>query len=145
MKTISQYREDISRLMKKVGDIDARCVNENRDLSEEELALKNEILDGVDELRRMVNTLERQERLQADLEKPQERETVEKSKKKFDMSSLEATEDRSKKDRFSTLGEQMAAIMRAASPGGNIDPRLYRAASGLSTTVPSDGGLRVYA
>lgn len=139
MKTISQYREDISRLMKKVGDIDAKCVNENRDLSEEELALKNELLDGVEELRRMVTTLERQERLQADLEKPAERVTVEKQKKKF--GNIEATEDRSK-DRFSTLGEQMAAIVRAGSPGGTVDPRLYRA-TGLSETTPSDGGFLV--
>jgi len=62
------------------------------------------------------------------------------------MSSLEATEDRSKKDRFATFGEQLASVMRAGTTG-TVDPRLYnvRAVSGLSESVPSDGGLRVYA
>jgi len=144
MKTVSQYREDIAAYMKKAGDIDAACVNENREPTDVEIRVKNELLDTVEELRRIVNTLERQEKLQADLEKPQERETVEKSKKRFDMSSLEATEDRSKKDRFATFGEQLASVMRAGTTG-TIDPRLYnvRAVSGLSESVPSDGGFLV--
>jgi len=38
----------------------------------------------------------------------------------------------------------MAAIMRAGRPGGSIDPRLFNAAgSGLSESVPSDGGFLV--
>ncbi len=44
---------------------------------------------------------------------------------------------------FSTFGEQMSAVMRAGLPGGQVDPRLYNAATGLSETVPSDGGFLV--
>jgi len=46
--------------------------------------------------------------------------------------------------RFATFGEQMLAVYRAAAPDGRIDPRLTtRAASGLSESVPSDGGFLV--
>jgi len=46
--------------------------------------------------------------------------------------------------RFESFGEQMLAVYRAAAPDGRIDPRLTtRAASGLSESVPSDGGFLV--
>jgi HK97 family phage major capsid protein len=44
---------------------------------------------------------------------------------------------------FSSLGEQLQAVMRAETPGGKTDPRLYNAASGLNETTPSDGGFLV--
>ena len=47
MKTLSQYREDIKNLMQKIADIDAKCVNESFEITEAELALKNELLDTV--------------------------------------------------------------------------------------------------
>jgi HK97 family phage major capsid protein len=46
-------------------------------------------------------------------------------------------------DRFGSLGEQLAAVINAGRPGGHVDPRLLNAASGLSETVPSDGGFLV--
>jgi len=137
MKTISQYREDIKALMKKAGDIDAQATNESRDMTEAEISLKNEILDTVEELHKAVATMERQERVTAALSEPGPRLTVEKTKR------IEATEDRSRKDRFGTFGEQLAAIIQAGRPGGNVDARLYNAASGLSESVPSDGGFLV--
>ena len=145
MKTITQYREDIARLMQKAGDIDTKATNENRDLMPEEIAYKTELLDGVDELRKIVTTLERQDRLAAELAKPAERKTVEgpaKSEKSV-MDRIEVGEDQRTKDSFRSLGQQLAAIMRAGLPGGNVDPRLYRTATGLNETVPSDGGFLV--
>lgn len=44
---------------------------------------------------------------------------------------------------FSSLGEQLTAVMRAGVPGGQIDPKLYNAATGLNETVPSEGGFLV--
>lgn len=45
---------------------------------------------------------------------------------------------------FKSFGEQMLAVYRAACPSGSVDPRLtVRAASGLSESVPSDGGFLV--
>ncbi len=59
----------------------------------------------------------------------------------------EAIKDDPKKDeerKFRTLGEQMMAVYRAATPAGRIDRRLTtRSASGLNETNPSDGGFLV--
>ena len=47
--------------------------------------------------------------------------------------------------RFRSLGEQLQAVIRASQPGGFVDPRLlqYRAVSGMSEGMPSDGGFLV--
>ena len=138
MKTITQYKEDIKNLMVKVADIDTKCVAENRDMNDAEVALKKEIMDTVEEYEQIVATQERQERVLARLEKPEGSLTVPKDAK------IE-TVDTSARDRFGSFGEQMMAIMRAGLPGGNfsVDPRLHNAASGLNETVPSDGGFLV--
>lgn len=46
---------------------------------------------------------------------------------------------------FNSLGEQLQSVMRAGTPGGQTDPRLFqvRAATGLSETIPSDGGFLI--
>ena len=138
MKTLTQYREDIGNLMKKVADIDTKCTAENREITEAELSLKNELLDTVESIRKIVTSMERQERMTALLETPAAPET------KPAPAGIVVGEDRSK-DRFSSFGEQMISVMRAGVPGGSVDPRLYntRAVSGLGETVPSDGGFLV--
>jgi HK97 family phage major capsid protein len=138
MKTITQYKSDIKNLMAKIAEFDATAVNENRDLTDSEVLIKNEMLDTVEEINKMVQTLERQERVQSFLETP-ERKTVENGKK----TTYQVGDDNRKKDRFNSFGEQMSAIMRAGLPGGNVDPRLFNAASGANETVPSDGGFLV--
>ena len=143
MKTITQYREDIKALMKKAGDIDAKATNENRDLNEAEIALKNDILDAVEDLQKTVSTLERHERLSNSLSKPEESKTVEgKKKDKNLMDRIEIGTDSRSKDKFNSLGQQLSAIMHAGAPGGNVDPRLFNAA-GLNETTPSEGGFLV--
>lgn len=137
MKTITQYREEIKALMKKAADIDAKCVHENREITEAELALKNEILDTVEETQKVLATMERQERVHAELEKPAGQPVT-----KPGPQGAKA-EDRPK-DRFSSLGQMLSAVMRAGIPGGNVDPRLFKAAAtGMGETVPSDGGFLV--
>lgn len=137
MKTLTQYREDISRLMKKVGDIDAKCTNENRDPLEAEISLKNELLDGVEEIRKVVGSMERSERIRTELERPETALSK--------PGTREGKPEDRPQDRFSSLGQQLVSVMRAGSPGGTTDPRLFRAstASGASETVPADGGFLV--
>jgi len=135
MKTISQYREDIKNLKKKGDDIEAKATLENRDLSDSELALLNEIGDATDDLMKTVATLERRDRTAKILEAPDGAVTVP-SNKKMDTRSVE-------KDRFSSLGQQIMAIKNAGMPGGHVDPRLFNAASGLNETVPSEGAFLV--
>lgn len=142
MKTLTQYREDIKALMKKVGDIDAKCTHENRDPTDAEGALKSEILDEVDSLRRTVGTLERQERISAELERPVSEPLTRPGP------TVRTPQEQPARDRFATLGEQLAAVYRAGltgkAPGGHVDPRLFTAAAtGLNETVPSEGGFLV--
>ena len=140
MKTITQYREDINRLLKKVGEIDARATNEDRNLSEEEISFKNEMLDGVDELRKIITTQERHAKLQYELDQPENAETVENRRADSRIEHHESGD----RERFSSLGAQLSAVMRAGVPGGQTDPRLRNTRStGLGETVPSDGGFLV--
>lgn len=54
------------------------------------------------------------------------------------------TEPGNDEKKFASLGEQMMAVYRSASPGGRLDARLStRAASGSNETNPSDGGFLV--
>ena len=46
--------------------------------------------------------------------------------------------------KFRSLGEQLQAVIRASRPGGFTDPRLsQRAITGMSESVPADGGFLV--
>lgn len=139
MKTITQYREDIAALMQKIGEMDAKCIAENRDPTEEELNLKAEIMDKVAATRKIVEGQERQETMAQELAAPATPLTIP------DGTKIIASPDRAGKDTFLTLGEQMAAVMNAGMPGGHVDPRLrnIKAATGLGETVPSEGGFLV--
>jgi HK97 family phage major capsid protein len=96
------------------------------------------MLDTIEEYRRIVATMERRERISSELETPPAPETKPRPKPQ----RVAGGEER---DKFPTFGAQMAAVMRAGLPGGTVDPRLNitAAASGLSETVPSDGGFLV--
>ena len=137
MKTITQYREDIANLMKKVADIDAQCIAENRDTNPKEVETKTDIFDRVRELKTIIESMEEQESIVGELEKPRTALTLP------DNAKIETTDSRSK-DKFNSFGEQMAAVMHAGSPGGMVDPRLrIKAATGLGESVSSDGGFLV--
>ncbi len=140
MKTITQYKEDIKSLMKKVDDIDAQATNENRDLNEAEITLKNELFDTIEELNQSVKTLERQERVKSVLEASEPRQTVPNNKKTL---GVDVGSPARSKDKFQSLGQQMVAIVAAARDGGKVDPRLYNTASGLNESVPSESGFLV--
>lgn len=141
MKTITQYREEIKALMAKIDDIEAQAIAESRDLTEAELSLQNEIMDAVNDLKKTVETLERRERLSAALEAPVAKPATDPKPTSQKAVGIEVRD----KDKFKSLGQQMAAVMRAGMPGGTVDPRLIniQAATGLGETIPSDGGFLV--
>lgn len=142
MKTLGQYKDEIKAMMKKLADIDAQCVTDGRELTEAELALKNEIMDKVDEHNKIVGTMERQARIAAALEKPAPAVTVQQNTR---IEPVKDEQDK-KKQRFGSFGEQLAAVVRASMPGNLVDPRLHNirgAATGLNETVPSAGGFLV--
>lgn len=51
--------------------------------------------------------------------------------------------DRATDEPWGSLGQFLQSVATAGSPGARIDPRLYQAASGASSGVPSDGGFLV--
>jgi len=137
MRTITQLKEDIQILVKKLGDMRSLCVSENRDPSKEERAIANQYLEEVQELEA---ALDLEERAQATLER------VKKGSKAPDKPNPDdgTTQRQADKDKFASRGEFFQAVIRACKPGGTVDPRLStRAASGLSESVPSDGGFLV--
>jgi len=138
MKTITQYRQEIKDLTNKVGDLDAAAISASRDLTGEEIDLKNDILDKIEDVEKMVLAMERQEEITSRLDAPLPRKTAVK-----DGSKYEVGVDNRTKDKFASFGSQMAAVMVAGTRGGAVDPRLYNAASGLNETTPSDGGFLV--
>jgi len=139
MKTISQYREEIKALKDSIANIDAKAINENRDLTIEELDLKKEMFQQINLLNYTIKTQEEQEQLMAGLEAPRTPATVENKKP---ASPYVQVTDR-KQDKFNSLGEQLTAVIQAGRPGGRVDPRLLNAASGMNETVPSEGGFLI--
>jgi HK97 family phage major capsid protein len=136
MKTIAQYRDDIQALMKKSADLDAQATAQSRDLTEAELALKGDILDRVDEIKNIVDTLERQDRLNSSLNATPAPASAPRP------SRVEVGIDNRSRESFGSFGQQLAAVMNAGM-GNGTDPRLFNAASGLNENSGPDGGFLV--
>ncbi|MCR4436634.1 MAG: phage major capsid protein [Clostridiales bacterium] len=107
---------------------------EGRFLTEEE---EKQVRQLEEEMKRWDDTITRTKALMEEEEQSEERD-MEPAKPNPRKTPAEGEQ------RFATFGEQMLAVYRAAAPDGRIDPRLTtRAASGLSESVPSDGGFLV--
>lgn len=140
MKTIGQYRDDIKALMDKAAAIDTKATAENRELTEAEVSHKKDLFVRVDELNEIVAVQEKQDRLHAALSAP----SGTPASRPKPTGSIEVDRPNESKEKFGSFGQQLAAVMNATRPGGSTDPRLFRgAASGLSESVPSDGGFLV--
>ena len=142
MKTVTQYKEEIKLLVGSIATIRDSAVNENRDLTMPEADRLDELLDQIEELEKLIVTEERTQSKLYKLSLPGKAITVTDDKPAAgEMTTQE------KRDRFASFGEQLAAIQRAGSPGGSTDPRLNtgetRAATGLSESMPSDGGFLI--
>lgn len=134
MKTITQMKEEITVLLGQLGDMRSLCTSENRDPNKEERNTANSILSDIDELEEKIALEERTQSV------------IDNSKKSDppDKAAIEKVELQRKRDSFVSPGEFYRAVMVAGTPGGLVDPRLStRAATGLSESVPSDGGFLV--
>jgi len=142
MKTITEYKERLVELDRKLGDVRQTCINENRDPDLTELDLMNDIMDEMESVEKLVDTLERSQNAEDKFKRARGRKVIEP-----DTDPKAAAQE--KKDRFHSWGEQLVAVMQAGMPNGRVDPRLRigdietRAASGMSLSVPSDGGFLV--
>jgi len=141
MKSITQMREEIERLMKKLGDMKAQCVAEGIEPTSEQREKAHEILNRIDELK---GNIELEERIQGTADLLSEPKT-EPTRPDVRTSTVDKNEQE-KRDSFVSFGEQLQAIVRASHPSHRyVDPRLReaRAITGLSETVASDGGFLV--
>jgi len=138
MKTVKTIKEDIAIILRELADMRTLCTSEKRDPCEEERAAANEKLSKIDELEEM---LALETRTQATLDRTKGPDT------KPDRTPIDTRKEKTeqeKRDSFASDGEFYQAVMHAATPGRTVDPRLStRAATGLSESVPSDGGFLV--
>jgi len=137
MRTITHYQADIAELMAKVNAVRTKCTAENRDPVPEEVSYMNDLMKDIEEIDKLVATLERQERIHARLESPASAPVT--VPRNTDPKPVDRPQDK-----FASFGEQLAAVRLAGLPSGRVDPRLLKAAaSGVGETVPSDGGFLV--
>jgi HK97 family phage major capsid protein len=136
-KTITQYRSEIKTLMEKLGVINAAAAQNNRDLTMDEIKLRNEVMDHINFLQATVASMEREETLQNSLSLSVN------SIPTISMPSNSIYVSERERDRYNSFGEQLAAVLQAGIPGGQVDPRLRNAVTGGSESVPSDGGFLV--
>ncbi|MEW5952640.1 MAG: phage major capsid protein [Bacillota bacterium] len=108
------------------------AIEANRAMTDDEQTKFNALQAEIDGLEKSIEAAAKLEKQQAKMNTPANQPIYAQPKK---------PEEQSK---FATLGEQLMAAVEAARPGGSLDPRLMRgAASGLSESVPSDGGFLV--
>jgi HK97 family phage major capsid protein len=136
MKTIVEYQDDIRALLKKAEDIDAQVMAEGRDPSDQELAMKNELLSKIEEIKTIMDTAKRQERLKSELLSPEAPKTAPVKAR------VQVGEDLARTEKFGSFGQMLTAVFQAGLPSGKPDPRLFNA-TGLNETTPSDGGFLV--
>ena len=141
MQTITQMREGIDALMKKIGDIRSLCKTEDRVPDVDERSRLQEHLNTIDGLEEQIALEERTQATKARLDAPAvapiKTEVVKRSGIEL---NTRAQEER---DKFISFGEQLVAIRRACIPGGAVDPRLTTRAYGLSEGTNSEGGFLV--
>ena len=140
MKTITQYKEEINLMVDSIAEIRDMAVNENRDLSISEANKLDEVLDEIEMIERLIQTEERTQTKLHRLSLPGKPLTLSED------GDVEIKPMKQDKDKFFTLGEQLTSVMRAASPGQRVDPRLLQVenrATGLGEGVASDGGFLI--
>lgn len=109
------------------------ALDEKRAMTEAEQEKFNALQAEIESLEKSIEAAEKLEAQQAKLNTPVNQPVFAQPKPNPD------------DNRFSSLGEQLRAVIQAARPGGSIDQRLTvkAAASGMSEGVPSDGGFLV--
>lgn len=141
MKTVNEYKLELENIEHELRSMKASLEQEDRDPTDEERVKMVDMLDRADDLDKLIETEERRVALEERFKKPSDDE-----KKKADAVKPQPEErkkqyTRHNKKVFSSLGEQLNAVMRAGM-GERVDPRLYevRAATGLSEGIGADGG-----
>lgn len=130
-----ELTEKIQKLVDELSTMKSKIDAEQRDHTEEEMKKANSIMDEVEGLQVSLDSALTEERSDAKLRemKSPQRKAV----------RPEVARGEVQEKRFKTFGEFLQAVMMSQSPGGYMDHRLNRAATGMSEGIPSDGGFLV--
>ena len=128
LKELKQERAAMIKEARKILDV---AETDKRDLNEDEQAKYDEIMAKVEAKGKMIETEENQIKLESGLDK---------------IEPIRNEPQKTEEKKFSSLGEQLKAVVNASSPGRRTyDERLVesRIATGAGETVPADGGFLV--
>lgn len=152
MKTVTQYQEDVLSLGQKLRQIDANAADKGRDLTTNELSIKDEIMDLIEEYQRIIANLERQQGLEGS-PRPQTFEYGKNLLHSDSGGSAAAIEippgslipPNGRKDYASLFGKNTGCKFLdestnffAAAVSGRHHPELIKGS--MSESIPSDGG-----
>lgn len=133
---LKECRAKITSNWMKLEEMKKKNEAENVEPTQEERNTATEILNEIDALEEMAANLELDERMNS-------------TKERLSKSRREAQRDNFRDNReqrgFKTFGDFLQSVVNYYAAGGQTqpDPRLIRAATGMSETVPSDGGFLV--
>ncbi len=140
MDKIKEIREKIDKLGTELATMKALLETEKRSGTTEEVLKANTIMDEMESLDKEIENIEMNSRMTDTMTRMREsrREAI----------KPDVTNRSVEKREFRSFGEQLLAVMTAGSPGGSLDRRLIpswqgRAATGMSESIPSDGGFLV--
>lgn len=105
------------------------AMDEQRAMTDDEQTKFNTLQVEIDNLEKSIEAAEKLNAQQAKLNTP--------------VSEPIYAQPKKPEEGFKNFGDQLAAVVNAARPGGSIDQRLFNAASGANESVPSDGGFLV--
>lgn len=147
MRSLKELKARKNDCRLKAINIIEKAEKEDRFLTEEENKELNKLEAEMRSWEQQIIRLEVFKQDEEEKKEPEKKEEQDTNESAAEPDETEVVKDDPKKDeerKFRTLGEQMMAVYRAASPAGKIDRRLTtRSASGLNETNPSDGGFLV--
>ena len=139
MKDIQELKRRKADLIGNARKYDEECTKDSRAMTGEEQGTYQKM---VDEICSLGLEITREEKLQKE-----EMENAPEGDAGFrNAPGVKTDEGKTETRVFASLGDQLKAVARAHTPGGQIDPRLTRAVgdiSGMSEMVDSEGGFLV--
>jgi len=135
---IRQLMREHDELLKKRQDIYDKAVAEKRGLTDEEKAADQQLEKQCAEMAHVIDNLKEIE---------QQRAGIPKDQPKIGVQVQDPNQGRADASKWNSFGEFLQAVVRAGSPGGQVDQRLVISAEdrqmGMSEGVPSEGGFMV--
>jgi HK97 family phage major capsid protein len=127
---------------RELEDIEARRQAESRSLTDEERKRMKELLDDLDLFKEELDLEKRKVGMSGKLNESL-RDPVKPGVDSRDDEQIKYPGLPPRELRFEDFGQQLRAMTAATAPGGFVDRRLVRAASGMNESNPSDGGFLV--